>query len=94
MIMSLGHVIKVRRSPSWQGRFPDEFGVEVQRSTRTRNKKQAEAILASSALRARLGRRPDLCQLRVRRVSAEMSRLVGGDTTPRWRPTRLPAMPP
>ena len=74
------------------GPVPDKSGVEVQRSTKARDKKQAEAILAGWALQAHLERQPGLCQARVRRVSAEMSRLVGGDT-PRWRPTEPPVTP-
>lgn len=82
IIMSMGYFIKIHGSPFWQARFPDKSGVEVQRSTKARDKKQAEAILAGWALQAHLERQPGLCQARVRRVSAEMSRLVGGDTSP------------
>ena len=80
--MSMGYLIKIQRSPFWQARFPDKSGAEVQRSTKTRDRRQAKAILASWALQAYLERQPDLSQARVRRVSAEMSRLVGGDTSP------------
>ena len=38
--------------------------------------------MAGWALQAHLERQPGLCQARVRRVSAEMSRLVGGETPP------------
>jgi hypothetical protein len=82
MTMSMGYLIRIYGSPFWQARFLDKSGVEVQRSTKTRDKRQAEAILAAWALQAHLERQPDLCRARVRRVSAEMSRLVGGDTTP------------
>ena len=80
--MSIGYLIKIDGSPFWQARFLGKSAVEVQRSTKTRDRKQAEAILAGWALHAHLERQPGLCQARVRRVSAEMSRLVSGDTTP------------
>jgi len=80
--MSMGCLIKIRRSPFWQARYLNKSGVEVQRSTKTKDKGQAEAILAGWALQAHLEGQPGLCQARVRRVSAEMSRLIGGDTTP------------
>lgn len=78
----MGCLIKIHGSPFWQARFLDKSGTEVQHSTKTRDKRRAEAILASWALQAHLERQPGLCQARIRRVSAEMSRLVGGDTTP------------
>jgi hypothetical protein len=81
MTMSMGYLIKIHGSPFWQARFPDKSGAEVQRSPKTRDERQAEAILAGWALQAHLERQPGVCQARIRRVSAEMSRLVGGDTT-------------
>jgi len=80
--MSMGYLIRIHGSAFWQARFPGKSGVEVQRSTKTRDRKQGEAILAGWALQAHLEREPRPCQARVRRVSAEISRLVGGDTTP------------
>lgn len=47
MTMSMGYLIKIHRSPFGQARFPDNSGVEVQRSTKTRDRKQAEAIPAT-----------------------------------------------
>jgi len=66
IIMSMGYLIKIHGSPFWQARFPDKSEVEVQRSTKARDKKQAEAILAGWALQAHLERQPGLCQARVR----------------------------
>ena len=82
IVISMGYLIKIDGSPFWQARFPGKSGVEIQRSGNTRDKRQAEAILARWALQAHLEGQPGFCQARVRRVSAEMSRLVGGDTTP------------
>jgi integrase len=52
--MSMGYLIKIQRPPFWQARFPDKSGAEVQRSTKTRDRRQAKAILASWALQAYL----------------------------------------
>ena len=82
IVMSMGYLIEIDGSPFWHARFPGKSRVEVQRSTKTRDRKQVEAILAAWALQAHLERRPDLCQASVRWVSAEMSRPVGGDTIP------------
>ena len=82
MTVSMGYLLKIHGSPFWQARFPNRSGVEVHRSTKTREKKHAEAVLAGWALQAHLERQPGICQARVRRVVAEMSRLVGGDSTP------------
>ena len=61
--MSMGCLIKIDGSPFWQARFPGKSGVEVQHSTKARDRKQAEAILADWALQAHLERQPGLCQI-------------------------------
>jgi hypothetical protein len=57
--MSMGYFSKIDVSPFWQARFPAaKSGIETQRSTKTRDRKQAEAILAAWALQAHLERQP------------------------------------
>jgi len=82
IVMSMGYLIKIHGSQFRQARFLNGDGKEVQRSTGTNERRQAEAILAGWALQAHSGRQPGLCRTRLRQVSAEMSPMVGRDTTP------------
>jgi integrase len=78
----MGYLRKIEGSPYWQAVFINENNVEVQRSTRTDDRKQADAQLDAWAFAAHLLRQGNLCKHRTRAVVSEMSRLLGGDTTP------------
>ena len=87
IVMSTGYLIKIDGSPFWQARFPGKSRVEVQRSTRTRDWKQAEAILAGWVLRPIWSASPVFARAGSG-GSPPKCRGWSAETLLRWRPTR------
>ena len=77
----MGYLVKIKGSSYWQARFINESNVEVQRSTKSTNRADAETKLNTWSLAAQLLRSNNLSKYRTRYVVAEMSKLLSGDTS-------------
>jgi len=78
----MGYLRKIDGSPYWQAVYMNQSNAEVQRSTKTVDRKEAEIKLHGWAFSAHLLRQENLCKHRTRAVVSEMTRLIAGDKTP------------